>query len=68
MFCAGLWIPVQSMPHVCPRSSYSLPFGAAAEALEQGAAGHWPGWSHLGVLTAWTVLLTAAAARWFRWE
>jgi len=36
--------------------------------LDQAAAGHWPGWDHLGVLAAWAILLTAGAARWFRWE
>ena len=39
-----------------------------AQALNEAAAGAWPGWDHLGVLVAWTVLLTAAASRWFRWE
>ncbi|MFB7595087.1 ABC transporter permease [Streptomyces sp. NPDC056160] len=68
MFSAGLWVPVQSMPHVLARIVGYTPFGAAAQALGQAAAGHWPGWNHLGVLVAWTVLLTAGAARWFRWE
>ncbi|MEV7032095.1 ABC transporter permease [Streptomyces sp. NPDC093272] len=68
MFCAGVWIPVQEMPHAMARVVEATPFGAAARALAQAAAGHWPGWDHLGVLAAWTVLLTAGAARWFRWE
>lgn len=68
MFCAGVWLPVQEMPHTLARVVQLTPFGAAARALGQAAAGHWPGWTHLGVLAAWTVLLTAAAARWFRWE
>ncbi|EGG47713.1 MULTISPECIES: ABC transporter permease [Streptomyces] len=68
MFCAGLWVPVQSMPDLLARIVGWTPFGAAAQALNGAAAGHWPGWSHLGVLAAWTVLLTAGAARWFRWE
>ncbi|GHG98083.1 ABC transporter permease [Streptomyces lanatus] len=68
MFCAGVWMPVQTMPDVLARIVGYTPFGAAAEALNQAAAGHWPGWGHLGVLVAWTVLLTAGAARWFRWE
>lgn len=68
MFCAGVWVPVQSMPHMLARIVGCTPFGAAAQALNQAAAGHWPGWSHLGVMAAWTVLLTAGAARWFRWE
>ncbi|MFD8219014.1 ABC transporter permease [Streptomyces sp. NPDC059697] len=68
MFCAGVWIPVNSMPDVMARIVGYTPFGAAAEALNRAAAGHWPGWTHLGVLVAWTVLLTAGASRWFRWE
>ena len=68
MFCAGVWLPVQAMPHLMARVVGLTPFGAAARALGEAAAGHWPGWDHLGVLALWTVLLTAAAARWFRWE
>ncbi|MER6959447.1 ABC transporter permease [Streptomyces sp. NPDC000618] len=68
MFCAGLWLPVQAMPDVVARIVGCTPFGAAAQALNQAAAGHWPGWSHLGVLAIWILLLTGAAARWFRWE
>ncbi|MFS4096129.1 ABC transporter permease [Streptomyces sp. AF1A] len=68
MFCAGVWLPVQEMPHALARVVQLTPFGAAARALGEAAAGHWPGWGYLGVLAAWTVLLTAGAARWFRWE
>lgn len=68
MFCAGVWIPVNSMPDVMARVVGYTPFGAAAEALNRAAAGNWPGWTHLGVMLAWTVLLTAGASRWFRWE
>lgn len=68
MFCAGVWLPVQEMPHPLARVVQLTPFGAAARALGEAAAGDWPGWQYLGVLAAWTVLLTAGAARWFRWE
>ncbi|WP_149828912.1 ABC transporter permease [Streptomyces tailanensis] len=68
MFCAGVWMPVQTMPDVLARSAGLTPFGAAAQALNEAAAGDWPGWGHLGVLAVWTVLLTFAASRWFRWE
>ncbi|MGV9349974.1 ABC transporter permease [Streptomyces spiralis] len=68
MFCAGVWLPVQEMPHTLARVVQLTPFGAAARALGEAAAGDWPGWAHLGVLAGWTVLLTAGAARWFRWE
>ncbi|MGY0018790.1 ABC transporter permease [Streptomyces sp. cg35] len=68
MFCAGVWLPVQSMPRVLADIVQATPFGAAAQALNEAAAGHWPSWIHLGVLAAWAVLLSGAAARWFRWE
>ncbi|MEU4875593.1 ABC transporter permease [Streptomyces sp. NPDC021608] len=68
MFCAGVWAPVQTMPHLLARIVGWTPFGAAAQALDEAAAGHWPGWSHLGVLALWILLLTGAASRWFRWE
>ncbi|GAA1118010.1 ABC transporter permease [Kribbella jejuensis] len=68
LFSAGLWLPVQSMPHVLREIVVLLPFGAASQAFDQAAAGHWPAWSHLGVLAGWTVVASVAAARWFRWE
>jgi ABC-2 type transport system permease protein len=68
MFCAGVWLPVQAMPHLLGKIVGYTPFGAAAQALNQAAAGHWPGWGHLGVLAVWVLLLTGAAVRWFRWE
>ncbi|WP_329257729.1 ABC transporter permease [Streptomyces sp. NBC_01478] len=68
MFCAGVWIPVNSMPDTLARIVGYTPFGAAAEALNRAAAGNWPGWTHVGVLAMWTLLLTGAASRWFRWE
>ena len=68
MFCAGVWLPVQSMPHVLRTIVELTPFGAAARAMGQAAIGAWPSWSYLGVLAAWAVILTVAAARWFRWE
>ncbi|WP_369249302.1 ABC transporter permease [Streptomyces sp. R41] len=68
MFCAGVWLPVQAMPDTLARIVGYTPFGAAAQALDQAAAGHWPGWTHLGVPAVWILLLTGAASRWFRWE
>ncbi|RVU20458.1 ABC transporter permease [Streptomyces antnestii] len=68
MFCAGVWLPVQAMPGALAHIVAYSPFGAAAEALGQAAAGDWPSWSHLGVLAVWTLLLSGAASRWFRWE
>lgn len=68
MFCAGVWLPVEAMPDALADIVGWTPFGAAAQALNEAAAGDWPGGIHLAVLAVWTVLLTAAASRWFRWE
>ncbi|MDQ8701993.1 ABC transporter permease [Streptomyces sp. LHD-70] len=68
MFSAGLWMPVQTMPDMLGRIMEVLPFGAASQALSAAGAGDWPSLTHLGALALWTVLLTGAAARWFRWE
>ncbi|PTH84302.1 hypothetical protein C9J60_34575 [Streptomyces sp. A244] len=68
MFCAGVWVPVQAMPDLLARIVEYTPFGAPARALDEAAAGSWPGWAHLGVLAAWTAVLSVSAARWFRWE
>lgn len=68
MFSAGVWLPVQAMPDTLARIVEFTPLGAAAQALGDAAAGDWPGLGHLGVLVAWAVLLSAGAARWFRWE
>lgn len=68
LFCTGLWIPVQVMPDALARIVVLTPFGAAADALDRAAAGSWPGWSPLLVLTGWAVVSTTAAVRWFRWE
>src|SRR5690606_8539436 len=54
MFCAGVWLPVQAMPDLLASIVGWTPFGAASEALGDAAG--------------WAVLLTSAAARFFRWE
>ncbi|MCL7490165.1 ABC transporter permease [Streptomyces sp. MCA2] len=68
MFTAGVWGPVQAMPELLQQIVQLLPFGAASQALNQAASGHWPGWSHLAVLTVWTLVLGRVARRRFRWE
>jgi ABC-2 type transport system permease protein len=68
MFAAGIYVPLQVLPDTVRRIIELLPFGAAAQALNQAASGGWPAWNHLAVLALWTVVLMAAAARWFRWE
>lgn len=68
MFTAGVWLPVQTMPDLLRKIVEYTPFGAGSQALDQAMRGDWPGWAHLGVMALWTVVLTACAARWFRWE
>ncbi|MET9772275.1 ABC transporter permease [Streptomyces sp. NPDC006415] len=68
MFAAGVYMPIQQMPDLMANIVEMLPFGAAAQALNQATAGDWPDLIHLGVLALWTLVLSAAAARWFRWE
>jgi ABC-2 type transport system permease protein len=68
LFCTGLWIPVRAMPDTLATVVEFTPFGAAAIALGQAAAGDWPDWFYLAVLAVWAVVTSAAAIRWFRWE
>ncbi|MGK5631595.1 ABC transporter permease [Streptomyces sp. URMC 123] len=68
MLAAGVYMPIQQMPDLMANTVEALPFGAAAQALNQATAGDWPDLIHLGVLALWTLVLSAAAARWFRWE
>jgi ABC-2 type transport system permease protein len=68
MFAAGIYVPIQVLPDTARRIIELIPFGAAAQALNQAAGGSWPTWTHLAVLALWTVVLMAIAARWFRWE
>jgi ABC-2 type transport system permease protein len=68
MFTAGVWTPVQVMPPLLRDILEYTPFGAASQALDQAARGAFPDLSLLGITSLWTVLLVAAAVRWFRWE
>lgn len=68
MLAAGVYMPIQQMPDLMAGIMEALPFGAAAQALNQATAGDWPDWAHLAVLALWTLLLSGTAARWFRWE
>lgn len=68
MFTAGVWLPVQTMPDLLRDIVGYSPMGAASEALDTAMRGGWPHWVDLGVMALWTLLLTAGAARWFRWE
>jgi ABC-2 type transport system permease protein len=68
MFFAGLWLPIASMPKVLQHISHATPLGAAVQALNDSAQGHWPTALALGTLAAWAVVFAALAVRTFRWE
>ncbi|MFI2288931.1 ABC transporter permease [Streptomyces niveus] len=68
MFTAGVWLPVQTMPDLLRDIVSYSPMGAASEALDAAMRGGWPHGVDLGVMALWALLLTAGAARWFRWE
>ena len=68
MFFAGLWIPLPLMPGTLRTGGDFTPRGAGVQALQEAAAGDWPQLGHLAVLAGWIVVMSAAAARFFRWE
>ncbi|MEU6877835.1 ABC transporter permease [Streptomyces sp. NPDC046712] len=68
MFTAGVWVPVQAMPDTLQGIVEFTPFGAASQALDAATSGAGTAWAALGVMALWAVVLTATAARWFRWE
>ena len=68
MFFAGLWIPRAVMPAILQQISNLTPLGAAVQALQDTMRGDWPHPAALAVLAACTVVFTAAATRFFRWD
>lgn len=68
LFTAGVWSPVQAMPHVLRVIVDATPLGAASEAMTESMAGHFPGLGHLLVVAAWAVTLSVISVRTFRWE
>ncbi|MGW2020039.1 ABC transporter permease [Streptomyces sp. NPDC001927] len=68
MFTAGVWVPVQVLPDMLRTVVQFTPSGAASQALDTATTGGGTAWVALGVMALWTVVLTATAARWFRWE
>jgi ABC-2 type transport system permease protein len=68
MFFAGLWVPQAEMGAGLRDVSHYTPLGAAAPAVQNAIAGHWPGTVHLLVLAGYAVLLSALAWRFFRWD
>ena len=68
MFFAGLWTPGATMPATLRPISSFTPLGAAVQSLQDSMHGHWPHPAELAVLAACTVVFTAAATRFFRWD
>lgn len=68
LFFGGLWAPRATMGDVLRHISDFTPLGAGVQAMQDGAAGHWPQMLHLGVMVGWTIVAGGLAARYFRWE
>lgn len=68
MFTSGVWLPVQTMPHVMQQIVLCTPLGAAARALNDAALGEWPRLLDLAVTAGWAAVLGLVAVRTFRWE
>ena len=68
-FFAGVYFPLTVIgSSLVNQISEALPSGAAFDALHASFLGHFPSGGVLGVLAGYTVVLTAAAVRWFRWD
>jgi len=68
MFFAGLWIPRAMMPATLRHIGDCTPLGAAVQSLQDSMRGYWPHPAALAVLAAYTIVLTVAAVRFFRWD
>jgi ABC-2 type transport system permease protein len=68
MFFAGLFIPVPAMSDAMQHVCHATPLGAAVEALQYAAQGHWPQPLPMLTMAAYAAGLGIAAARLFRWE
>lgn len=68
LFFSGMWWPIPMMPPVLQHVAEATPLGAAWQAMSNAAAGHWPSALPLLTLAAYALVLSAGAARLFRWE
>jgi ABC-2 type transport system permease protein len=68
LFFAGLFIPIPAMSPAVQHVSHATPLGAAVEAMQYAAQGHWPHLLPLLTMAAYAVAFGLAAARLFRWE
>jgi ABC-2 type transport system permease protein len=68
-FFAGVYFPLTVIgSNLVNQISEALPSGAAFDALHASFLGQPPGGEALGVLAGYTVVFTAVAVRWFRWD
>jgi ABC-2 type transport system permease protein len=68
MFFAGLFLPRAEMPKALLDVSNLTPLGAAVQAIQSSLLSGFPPLEPLVVLTAYAVLFSALAVRFFRWE
>lgn len=68
VYLAGLMQPVSQMPAILVRVGEFTPLGAFRQSLQHVWSGAAPDPLLLGVMAAYAVLLSLAAARYFRWE
>jgi ABC-2 type transport system permease protein len=68
MFFAGLWVPREALPDTVNRIGDFTPLGAGVQAMQDAWNGAWPDPLHLGVMAAFAIGASLAAARLFRWE
>ncbi|TMR24724.1 ABC transporter permease [Nonomuraea turkmeniaca] len=67
-YLAGLMQPAEMMPLILARIGEFTPLGAFRESLQDVWAGASPGLLPLGVMAAYAVVVSLAAAKFFRWE
>jgi ABC-2 type transport system permease protein len=63
-FFAGVYVPLQQLPHLLRAVSGFIPYGAIVDTWSGSGAA----WQHLLVLAGYTVVGSLAAARFFKWE
>ncbi|MGI5493683.1 ABC transporter permease [Microtetraspora malaysiensis] len=67
-YLAGLMQPTDQMPDILARIGEYTPLGAFRQSLQDVWAGGAPSPLLLGVMAAYAVVISIAAARFFRWE
>jgi ABC-2 type transport system permease protein len=68
LFFAGIYIPIQFLPHTLQTISNFTPVGAAVQALDSSMQGTFPSRIPLLVMAAYSVFFAFIAIRYFKWE